>query len=63
MMLRAGDSVTLIKTLDVRGSQVSAKIGTAVKNIKLVSDNSAQIEGRIKGQQIVILPKFVWKTI
>ena len=63
MMLRAGDSVTLIKTLDVRGSQISAKIGTAVKNIKLVSDNTAQIEGRIEGQQIVILTKFVRKAI
>lgn len=61
-ILRTGDSVTLIKSLDVKGSQINAKIGTVVKNIKLVADNTAQIEGKIEGQQIVILTKFVRKS-
>jgi protein PhnA len=60
--LATGDSVTLIKSLDVKGSQINAKIGTVVKNIKLVADNTAQIEGKIGGQQIVILTKFVRKA-
>lgn len=60
--LATGDSVTLIKSLDVKGSQINAKIGTVVKNIKLVADNTAQIEGKIEGQQIVILTKFVRKA-
>ena len=60
--LATGDSVTLIKSLDVKGSQINAKIGTVVKNIKLVADNTAQIEGKIEGQQIVILTKFVRKS-
>ena len=61
-VLRSGDSVTLIKSLDVKGSQVNAKIGTVVKNIKLVENNTDQIEGKIEGQQIVILTKFVRKS-
>ncbi len=61
-ILRSGDSVTLIKSLDVKGSQINAKIGTVVKNIKIVSDNTEQIEGKVEGQQIVILTKFVRKS-
>lgn len=57
-----GDNVTLIKSLDVKGSQINAKIGTSVKNIKLVQDNTEQIEGKIEGQQIVILTKYVRKA-
>jgi protein PhnA len=62
-VLNTGDTVTLIKSLDVKGSQINAKIGTVVKNIKLVSDNTDQIEGKIEGQQIVILTKFVRKQL
>lgn len=60
-LLRNGDTVTLIKSLDVKGSQINAKIGTVVKNIKVVSDNTEQIEGKIEGQSIIILTKFVRK--
>lgn len=59
--LLAGDSVVLIKTLDVKGSSLNAKLGTVVKNIRLVEDNTDQIEGRIEGQVIVILTKYVRK--
>ena len=62
-LLNSGDSITLIKTLEVKGSQIQAKIGTVVKNIKLVADNTAHIEGKIEGQQIVILTKFVRKVV
>jgi protein PhnA len=60
-LLEAGNSVVLIKTLDVKGSSLSAKLGTVVKNIRLVEDNTDQIEGKIEGQTIVILTKFVRK--
>ncbi len=56
-----GDTVTLIKDLDVKGSTLNAKIGTGVRNIRLVHDNHEQIEGKIEGQSIVILTKFVKK--
>ena len=60
-ILVAGDTVTLIKDLDVKGSSLNAKIGTAVRNIRLVHDNHEQIEGKVDGQTIVILTKFVKK--
>lgn len=58
-ILENGDTVILVKTLDVKGSSLSAKLGTVVKHIKLVEDNKEQIEGRIEGQLIVILTKYV----
>lgn len=60
-ILQNGDTVTLIKDLDVKGSSLTAKIGTAVRNIRLVHDNHEQIEGKVEGQSIVILTKFVKK--
>lgn len=60
-VLQNGDSVVLTKTLDVKGSSISAKLGTVVRNIRLVEDNPEQIEGRVEGQQIVILTKFLKK--
>ncbi len=60
-ILQNGDSVVLTKTLDVKGSSLSAKLGTVVKNIRLVEDNPEQIEGRVEGQLIVILTKYLKK--
>ena len=61
-VLEAGDTVTLIKDLDVKGANFTAKRGTAVRGISLVADNAEHIEGRVEGQRIVILTKFVKKT-
>jgi protein PhnA len=58
-MLQPGDTVVLTKSLDVKGSSVNAKVGTVVRNIRLVENNTEQIEGRIEGQVIVILTKYV----
>ncbi len=60
-VLQNGDSVVLIRSLDVKGSTLNAKMGTVVKNIRIVEDNTEQIEGKIEGQQIVILTKYVRK--
>ena len=60
-VLQNGDSVVLIKSLDVKGSTLNAKMGTVVKNIRIVEDNTEQIEGKIEGQQIVILTRYVRK--
>ena len=57
-----GDSIVLIKDLDVKGANFTAKRGAAVHNIKLVWDNAEQIEGRVEGQHIVILTQYVKKT-
>lgn len=61
-VLEAGDTVTLVKDLNVKGANFTAKRGTAVRGISLVPDNPEQIEGRVNGQQIVILTKFVKKA-
>ncbi|MFW5443512.1 MAG: PhnA domain-containing protein [Methylococcaceae bacterium] len=61
-VLQSGDTVTLIKDLNVKGAGFTAKRGTAVRGISLVADNAEHIEGRVNGQQIVILTKFVKKA-
>lgn len=58
-LLQNGDTVILTKSLDVKGSTLNAKVGTVIKNIHLVKDNTEQIEGRIEGQMIVVLTKYV----
>lgn len=61
VVLETGDTVTLIKDLDVKGAGFTAKRGTAVRGIALVSDNAGHIEGRVNGTRIVILTQFVRK--
>lgn len=60
--LQAGDTVVLIKDLNVKGANFTAKRGTSVRGISLVTDNPEHIEGRVNGQHIVILTKFVKKS-
>jgi len=59
--LLAGDTVTLIKDLDVKGAGFTAKRGTVVKNISL-TNNPEHIEGRVNGTRIVLLTKFLKKA-
>lgn len=62
IQLLAGDNVVLTKDLDVKGSSITAKRGTSVRGISLDSDNEEYIEGRVDGQKIVILTKYVKKA-
>jgi len=59
--LQAGDSVTIIKDLEVKGAGFTAKRGTVVKNIGL-NGIEGQIEGRVNGTRIVLLTKFLKKV-
>ncbi len=61
-ILQRGDSIVLIKDLDVKGAGFTAKRGTPVRNITLVHDNAGQVEGRVNGIHIVILTEYVKKT-
>ncbi|WP_089665692.1 alkylphosphonate utilization protein [Gramella sp. MAR_2010_147] len=61
-IIEVGDTVVLTKDLNVKGSSLTAKRGTAVRRVSLVHDNAEQIEGKVEGQQIVILTKFVKKV-
>jgi protein PhnA len=47
-VLHDGDSVTVIKDLKVKGSSLVVKVGTKVKNIRLV-DEDHDIDCRIDG--------------
>ncbi len=51
-VLVAGDTVTVIKDLKVKGSSIPLKQGTVIRNIRLVEDDPENIEGnsdKIKG--------------
>jgi protein PhnA len=61
VIIEAGDSVVLIKDLPVKGSSMVAKRGTAVRRVSLDHENAEFIEGKVDGQQIVILTKYVKK--
>ena len=61
-ILTTGDSVVLVKDLEVKGANFTGKRGDAVHKITLVRDNPEQIEGRLNGQGIVLFPHFVKKT-
>jgi protein PhnA len=61
VLLQAGDAVTIIKDLDVKGANFTAKRGTPVRNIGL-SENPLHIEGRVNGQRIVIIAAYTKKN-
>jgi len=62
-VLQSGDTVVLIQDLKVKGGgNFTAKRGTAVRRITLVHDNAEHIEGKVEGQRIVILTKYVKKS-
>ena len=60
-LLAEGDSVTLIKDLKVKGSSLTLKRGTVVKNIRL-TNNAGEIEGRAGGSTMVLKTEFLKKA-
>lgn len=60
-VLEEGDSVTLIKDLDVKGANFTAKRGTLVKGIHL-TDDPKFIEGKVNGTQIVLVAAYLKKA-
>lgn len=62
VILENGDNVVLVKDLKVKGSSMVAKQGTAVRRISLDRENAEYIEGKVDGQQIVIITKYVKKS-
>jgi protein PhnA len=60
-ILENGDSVVLVKDLKVKGSSMVAKQGTAVRRISLDHENAEYIEGKVDGQHIVLVTKYVKK--
>jgi protein PhnA len=62
VILEAGDTVILTQNLNVKGTNYIAPKGTVVRKIKLVHHNAEQIEGKINGDTIVILTRYVRKS-
>lgn len=59
-ILNAGDSVTVIKDLKVKGSSSVIKRGTVVKNIRLTDDEN-EIEGKVEKTVMVLKTEFLKK--
>lgn len=56
-----GDTVQVIKDLDVKGTGFVAKRGTIVKNIRLTT-NPEHVEGRVNKTTIVLKTQFLKRT-
>ncbi len=52
--LKSGDTVQVIKDLNVRGAKLSIRKGTVIKNIKLTPDES-EVECRVDDMKGIIL--------
>ncbi len=60
-ILSDGDSVTLIKDLEVKGGGFTAKRGTLVKGIRL-TDDPGLVEGRVNKMAIYLKTEFLKKA-
>lgn len=60
-VLADGDSVTLIKDLKVKGSSLTLKSGTKIKNIRLVSGDH-NLDCRVDGMSIMLKSCFMKKA-
>jgi protein PhnA len=56
--LQEGDSVVIIKDLDVKGAGFVAKRGTLVKGIRL-GDDPTHVEGKVNGTSIYLKVEFL----
>jgi protein PhnA len=61
VVLVEGDSVTLVKDLDVKGANFTAKRGTMVKNIR-VGEDPTHIEGKVNKITIMLKTCFLKKV-
>jgi protein PhnA len=59
-ILNDGDSVTVIKSLKVKGSSNTIKVGTTVKKIRL-TDNDEEVDCKVDGMSIVLRTEFLKK--
>jgi protein PhnA len=60
-LLQDGDSVVLIKDLKVKGSSLTLKMGTKVRNIRVVGGDH-DIEGKVDGSPMMLKAMYVRKN-
>lgn len=58
--LNDGDTVSLIKSLKVKGGNVTLKQGTTIKKIRL-TDNNEEVDCKVDGMSIVLKTCFLKK--
>ena len=56
-----GDSVTLVKALKLKGSSTTIKVGTKVKNVRIV-DGDHELDCKVDGMSIMLKAEFVKKA-
>lgn len=62
VVLNTGDSVVILKDLEVKGAGFTAKRGTTVTRIALPADIDDHIEGRVNGTKIFLKTEFLKKV-
>jgi protein PhnA len=63
-VLQDGDSVTIIKDIKVKGSSTSVKVGTKVKNIRLISPvDGHDIDAKVDGFGSMYLKSSIVKKV
>lgn len=60
-VLKDGDDVVLVKDLKVKGSSLTLKMGTKVRNIRVV-DGDHDIEGRVDGSAMMLKAIYLKKV-
>jgi len=60
--LKSGDSIVILKDLDVKGAGFTAKRGTTVTRISLAPGDASHVEGRVNGTKIFIKTEFIKKA-
>ncbi len=60
-LLNDGDSVIVIKSLKVKGTQLTVKKGTVVKNIRL-TDDPDEVDCKVEKTRIVLRTEFLKKA-
>jgi len=60
--LKAGDSIVILKDLEVKGAGFTAKRGTTVTRIGLAPGDETHVEGRVNGTKIFLKTEFIKKA-
>lgn len=60
-LLNDGDSVIVTKSLKVKGTQLTVKKGTVVKNIRL-TDDPDEVDCKVEKTRIVLRTEFLKKA-
>lgn len=59
--LNDGDSVVVIKSLKVKGSSLTIKKGTVIKNIRLTDDED-EVDCKVDKMKVVLRTEFLRKA-